>query len=136
MKLSFLCAAIIVLGLLSPIRAWADSAGDICGAKARAAESIGMHVSFRGKILSDGMHSILVVPDQCQDEGYSMSAGGAEDDPASVMRHAVMQIGAPGTTDKEIAIDVDAVVVMLSNGGIGIRVTELNRMVLTYPATQ
>jgi hypothetical protein len=136
MKFSFLCAAIIVLGLFASIRAWASDVGDICGANARSAKSIGMHVSFRGKILSDGMHLILVVPDRCQGEGYAISANGTEDDPASVVRHAVMQIGSPGTTDKEVTIDVDAVVVMLPNGSVGVRVTRLNHMVLTYPATQ
>ena len=136
MKLSFLHAAVIVLGLLTSIGAWASDADGICGAKARPAKSIGTHVSFRGKILSDGMHSTLVVPDRCQGEGYAMFADGGGDDPSSVVRHAVMQIGTPGTTDKEITVDVDAVIVMLSNGRVGIRLTKINRMVLTYPAKQ
>jgi hypothetical protein len=133
MNLRVVGSAILLTGLLTSISACAKDVGDICAAKMRSPHSIGASVSFKGKILSDGMHSTLVIPDRCPGEGYAMSAGDADDDPASIVRHAVMQIGAPGTTDKEIVVDVDAIVVSLPNGHVGIRVTRLNRMVLTYP---
>jgi hypothetical protein len=135
MTTSKLVHAAFFVGLVASACAYASEDVAICGAKAAPKDFLGKHVSFRGKILSDGMHLTLAMPDSCPNEGYGVFRGDVRDDPASIIQTAVMQIGSPGTGHKEIAVDLDADIVELGNGHIGIRITKLNRMVLTYPTS-
>jgi hypothetical protein len=115
--------------------ACATPAGSICGAKHSPKKFVGEILVIRGKIVSDGMHTTVVVPDQCSDEGYAIVSAEKGDDVATIIRQAIMRVGAPGTADKDISVEVDATVTSLENGDAGIRITKLRRMVLTYPAS-
>lgn len=105
---------------------------DVCQAKRLGSRMVGERVSFQGRILSDGMHSTLVLPDKCPDVGYPMVPDEADGSPASVIRRSVMVVGAPGTTDKQITVDVDASIVMLRDGRVGLRILRVKRLVLVY----
>lgn len=131
MKKFALLSVGIVLGLL--VTGFQAQAEDVCGAKSRSSSVIGKTVTFRGKILSDGSHATIVNPDNCRTEGYGVLWTGVEGDPASTIRSAITNIGLIGTSDKDVSVDVDAVVVMLPNGKVGVKLTSLNRLVLTYP---
>jgi len=107
----------------------------VCGATASPSTFVGKSVSFRGKILSDGMHATVIKPDDCRSEGYGVLWTGDEGDPAFIVRGAVTKIGLMGTQDKDISVDVEAMVVKLPNGKVGVKLTKLNKLVLVYPKT-
>lgn len=44
-----------------------------------------------------------------------------------------MKVGSPGTGDKKIVVDVEAKVVVLGNQRIGLKISKLKHLVLTYP---
>jgi hypothetical protein len=48
------------------------------------------------------MHTTIVVPDECSNEGYALSSAERDDEPGAIIRQAIMRIGAPGTVDKGI----------------------------------
>ena len=81
------------------------------------------------------MHATVLKPDDCRSEGYGVLWTGGEGDPAFIVRSAATQIGLMGTLDKDISVDVDATVVKLPNGKVGVRLTKLNKLVLVYPKT-
>lgn len=41
-------------------------------------------------------------------------------------------IGVPGTTDKQITVDVDASIVILRDGRVGLKILRVKRLVLVY----
>ncbi|MFC3654105.1 hypothetical protein ACFONN_21380 [Dyella humi] len=133
--LPFQCMAMFFLLVICAC-SHANSAGSICGAKHSPAKFVGKSVVIHGRIVSDGMHTTVVVPDQCSDEGYAIAPAEKDDDAATIIRQAIMRVGAPGTADKDISVEMDAAVILLENGDAGIRITKLHRMVLTYPASK
>jgi hypothetical protein len=131
--LSLQCMIVLLL-LIACTCSRANQAGDVCGAKNSPSKFAGHDVIIRGKIVSDGMHTTIVVPDKCPNEGYPFVLGKKDGDAAAIVRQAIMRIGSPGTVDKDITVEVDASVTLLETGVVGVRVTKLRRMVLTYPS--
>jgi hypothetical protein len=131
MKLLFFLAIFVILIFNTHI-ARAVEPGDICNINQAGGQAIGKEVFFTGDITSDGMHSTMVYPEQCKNIGYSIAPEESNDSPSTIIRQAVMRVGSPGTVDKSVTIDVRATIVMLGNGKLGIKVTQLKRLVLTY----
>jgi hypothetical protein len=96
---------------------------------------VGENVFIHGKIVSDGIHTTVLVPYQCSNEGYLFAPAEENDAASTIIRQTIMRIGSPGTADKDISVDVDGTVTVLANGEVGVRITKLRRMVLTYPAS-
>lgn len=94
----------------------------------RTLSADGKIVSIKGHLVSDGMHSTVIEPDQCQGSGYSIIVGEGEN-AWGVVQASLMHVGRPGTVDKSVEVDIEGVIV----GGKGVRVTKLNKMVITYP---
>ena len=123
--------AFAVASVAAPI-AHAGESIDICSVRLDGNRAIGEDVAFVGKVVSDGMHSTRVFPERCSQAGYSMAPDDHDDSPTAIIRQTIMRVGAPGTTDKGITIDVRATIVRLTNGELGIKITKLRQLVLTY----
>jgi predicted Abi (CAAX) family protease len=94
---------VTTLILVAPVaHSETSQAKSTCGTKHSPAKFVGEHGFVRGKIVSDGMHTTIVVPDECSNEGYALSSAERDDEPGAIIRQAIMRIGAPGTVDKSI----------------------------------
>lgn len=127
-------AALLAVAFIS--QAAAAGRVDVCTIKSRIAQSVGDDVSFKGRILSDGMHGILLVPNGCPDFGLPVAPDDIVISPFSIIWAAVMKVSTPGTIDKRITIELDATVTTLRNGHHGLKVTNIKKLVLEYPAEQ
>lgn len=132
MNFTIIRTTFIVVGIFASQAAIASGI-NVCLAKKNDGQSIGETVSFKGKILSDGVHSTLIVPDKCRGIGFFIAPDETEDSPAAIIRQSVMKIGSPGTGDKKIAVEVDAIVTAVGNHHFGLKITRLKQLVLTYP---
>lgn len=131
MKQLLFAITFTVASMAAPI-VQADESIDICSVSSGGNRAIGKDVAFVGKVVSDGMHSTRVFPERCSQAGYSIAPDDHDDSPTAIIRQTIMRVGAPGTTDKGITIEVRATIVRLTNGELGIKVTKLQRLVLTY----
>lgn len=104
---------------------------DVCSMAKGGTLPPGKSVSFHGSVLSDGMHGTSILPEGCNGKGFQVSPDGAGS-PGEMIRQSVMKVGSPGTGDKTIVVDVDAIFVTLGNHRMGLKITKLKRLVLTY----
>lgn len=79
------------------------------------------------------MHDTSILPDKCKETGFQIAPDDDEGSPGKVIRQSVMKVGSPGTGDKKIVVDVEAKVVVLGNQRIGLKISKLKHLVLTYP---
>jgi hypothetical protein len=86
MSLLTLRSVITLLLLVICVCAQATPASGVCGAKHSPTKFVGQSVAVRGKIVSDGMHTTILVPDQCSDEGYAIVPSEKDDDAAAIIR--------------------------------------------------
>ncbi|WP_211343753.1 hypothetical protein, partial [Fulvimonas soli] len=122
---------LVVVALVISNNAEAGKNVDVCQARRLGSQAVGKHVSFKGSVVSDGVHGTSVFPDLCADIGYPIAPMAAED-PSAVIRQAIMKVGSPGTTDKKILVEVDAVFAALQNGSVGLKIIRLKKLELTY----
>jgi hypothetical protein len=108
---------------------------DVCSAKQKGRQAIGETVSFNGSITSDGMHSTVIIPDKCPNTGFLMAPDEEVNSPLMIIRQSVMKIGSPGTVDKRISVEVDGEITSLANHRLGLKITKLRRLTLTYPSS-
>lgn len=127
MRITFIFAILLVTQVA------VASGMDACSIKKAGKVSVGKSVSFQGSILSDGMHNTLILPDKCKETGFQIAPDDDEGSPGKVIRESVMKVGSPGTGDKKIVVDVEAKVVVLGNQRIGLKISKLKHLVLTYP---
>ena len=126
---------IVFASLLIGSSVVAGQENEICRAKEQSSHMLGRQISFSGKVVSDGMHATLVLPNDCSNVGYPIAPEDSDNSPSTIIRQTLMRVGFPGTVDKEVRVDVDAVIVILGNGKVGIKVTKLRRLVMTYPSS-
>lgn len=112
-------------------------ASNICDARMHP-QHLEASYSFNGFISSDGMHSTLILLPNCNGKGFPMlpdstSTTSAGEGPSTLIRQAIMNVGMPGTVDKSIVVDVDAVIIKLDNGILAVRIKKLNKLTLNYP---
>lgn len=108
---------------------------DVCSVRQKGWQSIGEAVSFNGSITSDGMHGTVIIPDKCPETGFLMAPDEVVNSPFMIIRQSVMRIGSPGTVDKRISVEVDGEIISLANHRLGLKITKLKRLTLTYPGS-
>jgi hypothetical protein len=129
MALKTILTVIVAFSYVASVRAT-----EICEVKHKAPSQFGEHVLVTGEILSDGVHRTVVLPDACKGTGFALVSNNNDDQEMHIIRQAIMQVGAPGTIDKQIHVELEATIVKLGDDRVGLGIDKLKRLVLIYPS--
>jgi hypothetical protein len=125
---------VALFGVLSGgVLAEGGKTNGICGAKTDSS-AVGRSVSFHGTVSSNGVDSTVIRPAECPHEAYVLLGPKDKQDPTTLIFDAVYSVGAPGTMDKRIDVDIGAEIVKVSDTRVGVKVTKVDGLVLSYPS--